>query len=758
MKLFKKGSNYYIRLVLSYSVLVIFITLFLGTFTTNYFSRVYDRELINVNQKMLYHLNKIIDGSVLIRAKSLYDNIALINRDNYELIELFDLPLEGNYAKIKPASDYLNQLASLNSDLIDSTHVYNIKNDIVLSSRNGLVYRKEGQFPMDNIWLKEFGETEEKNIWTSVRTIDKVEPVRVVSFVKLYPAVADWERSKGIICINIKESAILDIISRQQIKDENILIIDQKWQLISDVMSQSISAESIFNLIADNKTNANIVEEINGIKSMISSSTIDTNGWKILNITPVKEFRKNLRTIQRMIVLSCIVVILVGLILTRFFSERMYTPLRTVMNRISENAKNKTDISEYTLINNALDSLTHQVNTLENTLVENKPLIKYNFITGLINHTIRSSKELDRRLKMQDISFNKPYYFAVKIVLSYTLSQQSSLEDSQSAKYKLIKILENHSTQNISFLASEVSDNEIGMIAGSRDNSDKELKQYINEILHRIFNDLSLYPLTVIGSPVEDPLDLHISFEEVSRLQRYSFLLPEEKFLAGDSILDRETSVRTLPKTLQEEFSKSIKRNNTTEAMEYVDKIISELTNETYAYNYSYRKLTDLVTIFSEYVKQLDILLDRLEGTTIHKQFRKIENINLFRQWFTVIILEAFVYLKERSQNKNFTAIENAKKYILENIEEDLYLDNVAEQVSLKAHYFSKLFKEYTGNHFVAYINSHKMEHAAGLLIETDHSVTAISEKLHFSSAAYFIRKFRTQFGMTPNEYRKRKN
>ncbi|MGL1891272.1 MAG: AraC family transcriptional regulator [Spirochaetaceae bacterium] len=674
-------------------------------------------------------------------------------------MELFDLPLEGNYAKIKPASDYLNQMASLNSDLIDSIHVYNKKNDIVISSRNGLVYRREGQFPMDNLWLDEFLESEEKNIWLPVRTIDKVEPVKVVSFVKLYPAVADRDRSKGIICINIKESAIFDIISRQQGNNENILIMDKRGEIVSEITSKAISSTTIYNLINDNKTKNNFVGNIGNVKSMISSSTIDSNGWKIVNITPVKEFRKNLRTIQLMILLSCIAVILVGLIITRFFSERMYSPLRIVMNRISESGKDKTDISEYTLINNALDTLTNQVNTLENTLIENKPLIKYNFITGLINNTIRSQEELERRLKMMDLSFNKPYYFAVKIILNYSLTLQSSLEDSQAAKYKLIKILENHSTSGISILSSEVSDNEIGTIAGCGDNNTVELKLYIEEIFHQIFSDLSLYPLTVIAAPVKDPLDLHISFEEVSRLQRYSFILPDTKLLAGELIQNRETSARILPKALQEEFSKSIKLNNENLTMGCVDKIINELKNETYAYNYSYsyRKLTDIVTIFSEYVKQMDIFLDGLEGTTIHKQFRRIENIDLFRQWFAILILEAFAYLRNRSQNKNFRAIKDAKKYILENIEDDLYLDNVAEQVSLKAHYFSKLFKEYTGSHFVTFINSHKMEYGANLLLETDLNITTISERLHFSSAAYFIKKFRTQFGTTPNEYRKRK-
>ncbi len=64
----------------------------------------------------------------------------------------------------------------------------------------------------------------------------------------------------------------------------------------------------------------------------------------------------------------------------------------------------------------------------------------------------------------------------------------------------------------------------------------------------------------------------------------------------------------------------------------------------------------------------------------------------------------------------------------------------------LKLHYFGKLFEEYTGISFIAFVNTRKMEYAEKLLPDTDKS-----------SAAYFIKKFKAHYGMTPNDYRNRK-
>ena len=176
MRFVGKGSKYYRQLVLSYLIIVVSIAILVGVLSSNYFSVVYNRELVDLNQNMLFHLDRIIDESALRRAMELHDDIAVRSRSNLDLHELFDLPLRGHFALVKRASDYLKEIAGANHRLIDSIHVYLRDNDVVISSRNGLVYPVEGRFPMDILWLERYRRTEEAAFWMPMRTIDRIEP------------------------------------------------------------------------------------------------------------------------------------------------------------------------------------------------------------------------------------------------------------------------------------------------------------------------------------------------------------------------------------------------------------------------------------------------------------------------------------------------------------------------------------------------------------------------------------------------------
>jgi two-component system, response regulator YesN len=755
MRFVRKGSKYYYQLVLSYLIIVFTVTTIIGVFSTKYFSTVYNRELISVNQKLLYHLARIIEESVLQQAFELYENLAVKNKDNLELLELFDVPLKGHFASVKPASDYLKQIVGSNSKLVDSIHVYYRNNDIIISSRNGIVYPVDNYFNMDNLWLQRFRETKDSTFWLPSRTIGQIENVDIVSLVKVFPAISGFETYKGLICINIRESAVLDIISAQQIADEDIFILDRHGQTVSETVSLALSDAEIDDILENPNSSDNLIRTFADVKSMASYTTIESNDWKIINITPIRNFRRNLHNIQRVIFLACIVSIIMGIIVTIVFSTRMYNPLRSVVDRLGEMSKSKEN--EYTLINNALDTLTNQVHTLERTMSENKPLIRHNIVSGLLRHRFSTEAELFERLNMLKIIFDLPYYYAALIDMRSFMRNQRSLEDSQSAKYNLISYFDHVTSADSQYLASEISDHEIALIINSRNASTEFQTRAMTDIINSIFIEPKRYPVTTIGRCVTAPLEIHDSFEIVQVSQKYRYFTPNDKFRDGDKLVTRESSRLVFEDSIFAEFSRALKLNDLALVTSSLDQIITRMKHESFSYDYCYRKLVELVTIFEDFAKELNIDIDDTLSSNERRNFQDIENIDAFREWITGRIGDAFTYLKNRSKNKHYTAIEQAKKYIMEHIESDLYLDKVAENIVLKPHYFSKLFKEYTGSSFVSYVNARKMDRAAQLLLDSDVSIAEISNKLSFSSAAYFIKKFKAFSGMTPNDYRSRR-
>jgi AraC family transcriptional regulator len=71
-----------------------------------------------------------------------------------------------------------------------------------------------------------------------------------------------------------------------------------------------------------------------------------------------------------------------------------------------------------------------------------------------------------------------------------------------------------------------------------------------------------------------------------------------------------------------------------------------------------------------------------------------------------------------------------------------------------RAHFFSQ-FKKMTGLSPALFLNTLRMEAAAGMLAHEDKTLTAIGQDLGFAASSNFTRFFREHQGVTPSEYRR---
>ena len=99
--------------------------------------------------------------------------------------------------------------------------------------------------------------------------------------------------------------------------------------------------------------------------------------------------------------------------------------------------------------------------------------------------------------------------------------------------------------------------------------------------------------------------------------------------------------------------------------------------------------------------------------------------------------------------------IQNAIRFIQQNVCEHITASDVAEHVGFSRSYFSSYFKKELGFSVSAFILRCKMEEAKQLLKNTDKSVSVISSYLCFSSQSHFQSTFKKQYGITPLQYRK---
>ena len=98
--------------------------------------------------------------------------------------------------------------------------------------------------------------------------------------------------------------------------------------------------------------------------------------------------------------------------------------------------------------------------------------------------------------------------------------------------------------------------------------------------------------------------------------------------------------------------------------------------------------------------------------------------------------------------------MEHIIRYLNENYESDICMEDLAQRFGLSSRYIRKCFAQETGMSCQKYITTLRIGKAKELLWYSADTVTEIAMKTGFNSAQYFSRVFQQYTEMTPMEYR----
>ena len=125
-------------------------------------------------------------------------------------------------------------------------------------------------------------------------------------------------------------------------------------------------------------------------------------------------------------------------------------------------------------------------------------------------------------------------------------------------------------------------------------------------------------------------------------------------------------------------------------------------------------------------------------------------------KWFQEKMVNVCRAIRDQKVDQSNSAVKKAMVYIQENYSRDISLDDVSGQVNISPYYFSKIFKDETGENFIEYLTRVRIERAKELLVDANISVKEAGIQSGYSDPNYFSRIFKKQMDMTPSEYKAR--
>lgn len=111
---------------------------------------------------------------------------------------------------------------------------------------------------------------------------------------------------------------------------------------------------------------------------------------------------------------------------------------------------------------------------------------------------------------------------------------------------------------------------------------------------------------------------------------------------------------------------------------------------------------------------------------------------------------------KENLIDESTASIQKAAKYIFDNYNEDVTLEDASHIAGMRDTYFSRRFQEITGSGFKEYLTNLRIQHSEEMLSTGKLSITQIALVCGFTDGNYFGDVFKKKTGLSPRAFRKR--
>lgn len=162
-----------------------------------------------------------------------------------------------------------------------------------------------------------------------------------------------------------------------------------------------------------------------------------------------------------------------------------------------------------------------------------------------------------------------------------------------------------------------------------------------------------------------------------------------------------------------------------------------------------YDVLREYLSILAcEVIQKNDDFDDQIEAVLVKLLFHLINN---------------FHYLnydeKEVKENEiQFERYHRISKYIYNNYMNKISLQDIADQEYLSSYYLSHQIKDMSGTNFNELVNIVRVDESVKLLLDTDKTISEISEDVGFSHTRYYNKSFKDHYKCTPLQFRKKYN
>ncbi|HML48644.1 MAG TPA: AraC family transcriptional regulator, partial [Clostridia bacterium] len=444
-----------------------------------------------------------------------------------------------------------------------------------------------------------------------------------------------------------------------------------------------------------------------------------------------------------------------GLALSVWFSRRLYSPLRQLMDTVEElpnEAKGDASRDEYGLLHTALDHLTSRLNDVERLLHVNRPMIRNTIVHDLLCGTQQAHTLTGESMRLADIALPHPHFNVLVVEWSEANLVSLPPENRQTLQYALLEALVNrHETDRLRLFAYFPSRTRMVLLL----NAKTPEPSFLESIAHSAREYLApqqIACMSAAGEWTQAQGGIRTAYQTANRLMDLRLFQAPSTWIVKPAGVSQENNAAA---ELESRYLSHLHANRILDALVCVQQLTSVWQN--IPPSEALRSLRRVSASTRDILIRMRYNVNHSLPLLVIQPQRAVWHISEYSAAMEALLAGAFKSADTARRDRNEVLLERAAAYIQEHLAEDLSLERIAEAMHFHAKYFSRLFKELSGMNLVDYIMAQRLERAAMMLRhEKGLSIETIGAQVGYNSPQYFNRRFKEAYGMTPREYRLR--
>ncbi|QJD86391.1 response regulator transcription factor [Cohnella herbarum] len=394
---------------------------------------------------------------------------------------------------------------------------------------------------------------------------------------------------------------------------------------------------------------------------------------------------------------------------------------------------------------------------------ENFPYIQRKWLNQLLKGETKINAALLNKASQLRIPLVGPEYGVVVVdVDDFRLNTEHvSDREIELIHYSINNIVEEVFSSVFLCTACQSDFDNINVLLNANMQNKHRIMEICNEAQRCIARYMKLSVTVGVGQYVSDLADIHESYRQAVYAMQCKVYRGKGQVIAYqevESVIQGETSKRAIlsPSEDEKELLEYLSTMDKAKIDELLDNRFKQFAQSYVSYEDIKKISLKWVILAISHLEQMGVDLSASKQLNPYAEIEKYETTDDIQRWlgglFAVFIDAIEAYKNVRY--KNIVAV--AIKYIHENYSEEIRLEDISAQVFVTPNYFSRIFKEETGQHFTEWLNKYRVEKAKVMLKDVSAKIYEVAERVGYNDYKYFTHIFKKATGLTPKEYRNR--